>query len=65
LNISKQALNFILDRLQRDGLVTRVDDPDDRRSKQIQLTVAGRQAAEVNRGDFGADTTTLAVEYRR
>jgi DNA-binding MarR family transcriptional regulator len=47
LNISKQALNFILDRLQRDGLVTRVDDPDDRRSKQIQLTVAGRQAAEV------------------
>jgi MarR family transcriptional regulator for hemolysin len=47
LNISKHALNFILDRLQRDGLVTRVDDPDDRRSKQIQLTVAGRQAAAV------------------
>lgn len=47
LNISKQALSFILDRLQRDGLVTRVDDPDDRRSKQIQLTIAGRQAAEV------------------
>jgi DNA-binding MarR family transcriptional regulator len=47
LNISKQALNFILDRLQRDGLVTRVDDPDDRRSKQIQLTAAGRHAALV------------------
>jgi DNA-binding MarR family transcriptional regulator len=47
LNISKQALNFNLDRLQRDGLVTRVDDPDDRRAKQIQLTAAGRRAALV------------------
>jgi DNA-binding MarR family transcriptional regulator len=49
LNISKQALNFVLDRLQRDGLVTRVADPDDKRAKQIRLTIAGRQAAEVTR----------------
>jgi DNA-binding MarR family transcriptional regulator len=49
LNISKQALNFVLDRLQRDGLVTRVADPDDRRAKQIRLTAAGRQAAEVTK----------------
>jgi DNA-binding MarR family transcriptional regulator len=49
LNISKQALNFVLDRLQRDGLVTRVADPDDGRAKQIRLTAAGREAAEVTR----------------
>jgi DNA-binding MarR family transcriptional regulator len=47
LNISKQALNFILDGLQPDELVGRADDPDDRRAKQIRLTAAGRQAAEV------------------
>jgi DNA-binding MarR family transcriptional regulator len=49
LNISKQALNFVLDRLQRNGLVTRAADPDDRRAKQVCLTPAGRQAAEITR----------------
>lgn len=47
LNISKQALNFVLDRLERDGLVTRAADPDDRRAKQIGLTAAGQQAADL------------------
>jgi DNA-binding MarR family transcriptional regulator len=49
LNISKQALNFVLARLQRDGLVIREDDPDDRRAKQIRLTTAGRDAADLTR----------------
>jgi DNA-binding MarR family transcriptional regulator len=49
LNISKQALNFVLDRLQRDGLVTRAADLDDRRAKQVCLTAAGRQAADTTR----------------
>ncbi|BCQ10260.1 transcriptional regulator SlyA [Mycobacterium heckeshornense] len=49
LNISKQALNFVLDRLQRDGLVTRVRDPDDRRAKRIRLTPAGMAVAELTR----------------
>jgi DNA-binding MarR family transcriptional regulator len=49
LNISKQALNFVLDRLQRNGLVTRAADPDDRRAKQVRLTAAGRQAAELTK----------------
>lgn len=47
LNITKQALNFVLDRLQRDGLVTRAADPDDRRAKQVRLTAAGRQASDL------------------
>ena len=49
LNISKQALNFVLARLQRDGLVTREDDPEDRRARQIRLTTAGRHAADLTR----------------
>jgi DNA-binding MarR family transcriptional regulator len=49
LNISKQALNFVLARLQRDGLVIREDDPDDRRAKQIRLTPTGREAAALTR----------------
>jgi DNA-binding MarR family transcriptional regulator len=58
LNISKQALNFVLARLQRDGLVTRVTDPDDGHAKQIRLTTAGQDAAEVTR-------TTLTQAERR
>jgi DNA-binding MarR family transcriptional regulator len=38
-----------LARLQRDGLVIREDDPDDRRAKQIRLTTTGRQAADLTR----------------
>jgi DNA-binding MarR family transcriptional regulator len=49
LNISKQALNFVLARLQRDGLVNRAADPNDRRAKQVRLTSAGRGAADLTR----------------
>ncbi len=47
LDTSKQALNFVLDRLQRDGLVTRAADPDDGRAKQVRLTATGRQASDL------------------
>jgi DNA-binding MarR family transcriptional regulator len=60
LNISKQALNFVLDRLQRDGLVTRAADPDDRRAKQVCLTATGRQAADITR----ATLTRLERRWR-
>jgi DNA-binding MarR family transcriptional regulator len=48
LNTSKQALTFVIDRLERDGYVTRAPDPKDRRAKQIQLTTTGREAAELS-----------------
>lgn len=60
LNISKQALNFVLDRLQRDGLVTRAADPNDRRAKQVCLTAAGQEAAEVT----GATLTRAERRWR-
>jgi DNA-binding MarR family transcriptional regulator len=60
LNISKQALNFVLDRLQRDGLVIRAADRDDRRAKQVRLTAAGRQAADLT----GAVLTRMERRWR-
>lgn len=60
LNTSKQALNFVLDRLQRDGLVTRAADPDDGRAKQIRLTKVGRAAAE----QTGATLSRVEQQWR-
>jgi MarR family transcriptional regulator for hemolysin len=36
----------LVDRLEADGLVRRVDDPADRRSKRAELTPLGREKAE-------------------
>ena len=36
----------LIDRLETDGLVRRVDDPADRRSKRAELTDLGREKAE-------------------
>jgi DNA-binding MarR family transcriptional regulator len=46
LNTSKQALVFVIDRLERAGYLIRVADPEDRRAKRIQLTRTGRQVAQ-------------------
>ena len=35
----------LVDRLEREGLVKRVDDPDDRRSVRAELTASGMEAA--------------------
>ena len=36
----------LVDRLEADGLVRRIDDPADRRSKRAELTALGREKAE-------------------
>jgi DNA-binding MarR family transcriptional regulator len=43
--MSKQALNYLLGQLERDGYLERRDDPRDQRFKRIALTERGRQAA--------------------
>jgi DNA-binding MarR family transcriptional regulator len=48
LNTSKQALMFVVDRLERDGYLVRVADPEDRRAKRIHLTQTGHQVARVS-----------------
>jgi DNA-binding MarR family transcriptional regulator len=49
LNTTKQALSFVVDRLERDGYLTRSPDPSDRRAKVLILTSAGRDAARITR----------------
>ncbi len=42
----KSNITQLVDRLEADGLVRRVNDPDDRRIKRAALTVAGKKAYE-------------------
>jgi DNA-binding MarR family transcriptional regulator len=42
----KSNITQLIDRLEADGLVRRVNDPDDRRVRRAALTVAGRKAYE-------------------
>jgi DNA-binding MarR family transcriptional regulator len=48
LNTSKQALVFVVDRLERDGYLVRIADPEDRRAKRIHLTQTGHQVAQLS-----------------
>jgi DNA-binding MarR family transcriptional regulator len=58
LRTTKQALTFVISRLERDGLVERTPDPGDSRAKRIVLTDRGRRAA-------GAAMTTMLDLERR
>jgi DNA-binding MarR family transcriptional regulator len=49
LQISKQALNYLLGELERLGYLERLPDPDDRRSKRIALTQRGMSIIPVIR----------------
>ena len=50
LQISKQALNYLLGQLERLGYLERRPDPDDMRSKRIVLTARAESAIPVIRG---------------
>lgn len=52
--LSKQALNYLLGQLERLGYVTREPDPDDHRSKRVQLTSRGHGAIETMRATVTA-----------
>jgi len=49
LRVSKQAVNYLLGELERLGYLERRPDPDDRRSKRVELTRRGRRAVETIR----------------
>jgi DNA-binding MarR family transcriptional regulator len=53
LQISKQALNYLLGQLERRGYLERRADPDDLRSKRIVLTERGLSAIPVIREAVG------------
>ena len=46
LDTSPRNMTGLVDNLERDGLVERVPDPDDRRSVRAQLTAAGKERIE-------------------
>ena len=46
LDVTPRNVTGLIDHLERDGLVERVDDPDDRRSTYARLTVAGGKRME-------------------
>ena len=71
LTCVRSNITQLVDRLEADGLVRRVDDPDDRRSKRAEVTALGRkrQAAGAKQMEAlettstrtlsGVDSTTL------
>ncbi len=44
LGVTKQAIGPLIDDLEREGVVERVDDPEDRRAKRIRWTRKGQRA---------------------
>jgi DNA-binding MarR family transcriptional regulator len=56
LGVSRQAVAQVVNRLERDGYLTRITDPGDARAKLICLTPRGRAALRTMR------TSALAVE---
>jgi DNA-binding MarR family transcriptional regulator len=60
LQISKQALNYLLGELERLGYLERRPDPDDQRSKRIALTPRGASAIGVIRDAVGEVETAWA-----
>lgn len=45
--VTKATAGFIVDQLERAGLVTRVPDPDDGRARLVTITVKGQQAVQL------------------
>jgi DNA-binding MarR family transcriptional regulator len=62
LGMSKQAVNYLLGTLERAGYLRRVDDPDDRRSKRVELTEQGERVRRTVRDTVSAIESELAQE---
>ena len=52
----------LVDRLEDEGLVRRIDDPDDRRSVRAELTKEGREAQAKGEKLFRAEEARVAAE---
>lgn len=62
LRMSKQAVNYLLGGLERAGYVLRSDDPDDRRSRRIELTERGEAVRQTIRATVANIESELAHE---
>jgi DNA-binding MarR family transcriptional regulator len=59
--MTKQALNYLLQQLEELGYLTREDDPEDKRSKRVQLTERGYAVARNIRGTV----RQIELEWKR
>ncbi|KRH79738.1 transcriptional repressor MprA [Ferrovum sp. JA12] len=67
--VTKASMTGFIDSLQREGFVTRVEDPEDRRKYVIQLTTLGLQKLDSTVPDYNkkvhALMSTLTLEERQ
>jgi DNA-binding MarR family transcriptional regulator len=62
LGMSKQAVNYLLGSLEQAGYLQRVDDPDDRRSRRVELTERGEAVRQTIRATVADIEAELARE---
>lgn len=67
--VSVPSMSRAVDGLVKKGLATRVEDPDDRRVRQVRITGKGKELVEtlvaVRQTGFEAFTSTLSATQRR
>jgi len=62
LMVSRQNLSGVVGRLERDGHVTSIPDPNDRRSRLIRMTGSGREVWQVHAVPLIAEYYEAALE---
>jgi DNA-binding MarR family transcriptional regulator len=62
LGMSKQAVNYLLGVLEQSGYVRRADDPDDKRSRRVELTDRGETVRRTIRATVTQIESELAGE---
>ncbi|HLM17315.1 MAG TPA: MarR family transcriptional regulator [Acidimicrobiia bacterium] len=62
LGMSKQAVNYLLGALEQSGYVRRADDPDDKRSRRVELTDRGETVRRTIRATVADIESELAGE---
>jgi MarR family transcriptional regulator, transcriptional regulator for hemolysin len=67
--VSVPSMSRAVDALVRDGLATRVEDPDDRRARQVRITAKGNDLVEtlvaLRQSGIEAFAATLSAAQRR
>ena len=64
LDVSPRTVTGLVDNLERDGLVKRVDDPHDRRSVYAELTEKGRERVQAVWRDANAGQRALTRDFK-
>ena len=62
LGMTKQAVNYLLGALERAGYLRRANDPDDKRSRRVELTERGETVRQTIRATVADIESELAAE---